>query len=148
MKVSLLIVLLFGAFTSNSQVTIEGLQGTWKQNHFSYRPCFDGKGIKDYNFYDSTGNVGILKIEFRHDTAYLTTPTKNSHLLLVTFKTIKSEEYLRLSYPKKFLRKQEQMLIKPDFEGEKLVLTDLAFHRCRQQDYFAEQMIYYLDKVD
>ncbi len=147
MKWCIAILTLLYVTNGHGQITIDQLQGSWKQHHFSYLPCFDGKDQKDYTWYDSVGDVGILELEIVHDTAFLTTPTLTRLPLKAGLEEQGGWTSLVLEFPKKLFRKQKVYVFQITLlSPEQLLVEDLRFVNCREQRYFAEQTKYTMVK--
>jgi hypothetical protein len=139
---------LFGQNSSsvnnNKKMTLSDLQGTWTQDHFSYLACFDGKGVKSYHYIDSIGNFGIIELELRNDTAYMTTPTLDREFLLASLHSSSNRLMLELQSPRKIFKKKSHLFFIELIQSGEILISDLDYYNCRDNGYFSRHTKYYM----
>jgi len=131
-----------------SKLTLSDLQGKWKQDHFSYLPCFDGDSIKSYQYFDSTGKFGVMELEIKKNKAYLTTPTLDRELLMVSIDTFSARCVLELKSPRKIFKKKSYLFFITSFEDKEMILGDIDYFNCRDKNYFSQHTKYHMKLND
>jgi len=131
-----------------SKLNLNDLQGKWRQDHFSYLPCFDGDGIKSYQYFDSTGEFGVMELEVIKNKAYLTTPTLDHELLMVSIDTFSARCVLELKSPQKIFKKKSYLFFITSFEDKEMILGDIDYFNCREKNYFSQHTNYHMKLND